>query len=85
MQIGPPYPHARRKRQLEMRLFLGITVKIVVPCWCLDGHVKEPHEMSMASEPNRRFNFFFSLPAQLHVCAVTYITEMLLNVTLKFI
>ena len=67
-----------------MGRFLGITVKRVVPCRCLDGHVKEPHEMSMAWEPGRRFNFFFSLPAQLHVCAVTYITEMSLNVTLKF-
>ena len=67
-----------------MGRFFGITTKRVVPCQCLDGLVKEPHEMSMAWEPDRRFNFFFSLPAQLHVCAVTYITENSLNVTLKF-
>ena len=39
----PPYPLACRKR-----LFLEITVKRLAPCQCLDGHVKEPYEMSMA-------------------------------------
>ena len=38
----------------------------------------------MAWELDRRFNFFFSLPAQLNVFAVTFITEMSLNVMLKF-
>ena len=66
-----------------MERFLGITIKRVVPCRCLDGHVKEPQEMSMAWEPDRWFNFLFRPPAQLHVCAVTYITEISLNVTLK--
>ena len=47
----------------------------------LDGHVKEPYEMSMAWEPDRRFNFFFNPPA--HLCAVTYMTEISLNVTLN--
>ena len=41
-----------------------------IPCRCMDGHVKEPYEMSMAWEPDRRFNFFFNPPA--HICAVTY-------------
>ena len=83
MPKGPPYTHARRKKATEIGRFLGLTVKRVVPCLCLEGHVKETNEMSMAWEPDRRFNFFFSLPAQLHVCAVTYITEML-NVTFMF-
>ena len=53
-----------------MGQFSGITVKRVAPCRCLDGHFKESYEMSMAWEPNRRSNFFFSLPA--HLCAVIY-------------
>ena len=33
----------------EIGRFLGITVKSLVPCRCLDGHViEEPYEMSMA-------------------------------------
>ena len=35
----------------------------------------------MAWEPDRRSNFFFSPPA--HLCAVTYMTEISLIVTLK--
>ena len=37
--------------------------------------------MSMAWEPDRRSNFFFSPPA--HLCAVTYMTEISLIVTLN--
>ena len=66
----------------KMGRYLGITVKRGIPCRCLDGHVKEPYEMSMALEPDRRFNFFFSPPA--HLCAVTYMTEISLNVTLNY-
>ena len=43
--------------------------------------LKEPYEMSMAWEPDRRSNFFFSPPA--HLCAVAYMTEILLIVTLN--
>ena len=32
----------------KMGRFLGITVKRLTLCRCLDGHVKEPYEMSMA-------------------------------------
>ena len=64
-----------------MGRFLGITVKRVAPCPRLDGHVKEPYEMSMAWESDRRYNFFFSPPA--HLCAVTYITEKALHVMLS--
>ena len=35
------------------------------------------------SEPGRRFKFFFSLPAHIHVCTVTYMTEISLIVTLN--
>ena len=37
--------------------------------------------MSMAWEPDRRSNFFFNPPA--HLCAVTYMTEISLIVTLN--
>ena len=37
--------------------------------------------MSMAWEPDRRSNYFFSPPA--HLCAVTYMTEISLIVTLN--
>ena len=51
--------------------------------WFITVHVsfKEPYEMSMAWEPDRRSNFFFSPPA--HLCAVTYMTEISLIVTLN--
>ena len=48
-------------------------MKRVAPCRCLDGHVKEPYEMSMALGVN--------LPA--HLCPFTYITEISLHVTLN--
>ena len=65
----------------------------MAPCRCLDGHVKEPYEMSMTCEPDRRSNVFFSPPT--HLCDVTSmwrislgtysilpcITEVSLNVT----
>ena len=68
-------------KQHEMGRFLRITLQRVAPCWCLDGYVKEPYEMSMAWEPDRRSNFFFSSPA--HLRAVSCITEILLIVTLS--
>ena len=64
-----------------MGWFLGIPANGFAPCRCLDGHVKESYEMSMALEPGRRSNYFFSSPA--HLCTVTYITEISLNVTLN--
>ena len=45
------------------------------------GTFKEPYEMSMAWEPDRRFNLFLRPPS--HLCAVTYMTEISLNVTLS--
>ena len=45
------------------------------------GTLKEPYEMSMALGPDCRSNFFFSPPA--YLCAVTYMTEISLVVTLN--
>ena len=73
-RMCPPYPQRDRKRRLNGAVCRNHRIKRVVPCRCLDGHVKEPCETSMAWEPDRRFNFFFNPPA--HLCAVTYITEI---------
>ena len=57
-RIGPPYPRVRRKRRLIIWRFLGITVKRLALVLVL-GRAREPYEMSMAWEPDRRSNFFF--------------------------
>ena len=80
-RMCPPYPRRDRKRRLNGAVCRNHRIKRVVPCRCLDGHVKEPYEMSKAWEPDRRSNFFFSPPA--HLCAVTYMTEIPLIVTLN--
>ena len=79
-RMCPPYPQRDRKRRLIGAVCRN-RIKRVVPCRCLDGHVKEPYEMSMAWEPDRRSNVFFSPPA--HLCAVTCMTEISLIVTLN--
>ena len=71
---------ACRKRRLNGTVSRNNRIKRVASCWCLDGHVKEPYEMSMALGA-RPCNFFFGPPA--HLCAVTYMTEMSLIVTLN--
>ena len=78
-RMCPPYPQHDRKRRLIGAVCWNHRIKRVVPCRCLDGHVKEPYDMSMAWEPDRRSNFFFSPPAH----AVTYMTEISLIVTLS--
>ena len=60
---------ACRKRRLNGAVSRNNRIKRLAPCRCLDGHVKEPYEMSMALGPDRRSNFF-SWPA--HLSAVTY-------------
>ena len=72
-------PPRMLKKAAEMGRFLGRAVKRL--CWCLNGRVKEPYEMSMAWEPDHRSDFFLSPPA--HLCTVTYITEISLIVTLN--
>ena len=42
-----PYPQ-RRKRRLNWAVSRINRIKRLDPCWCLDRHVKEPYEMSMA-------------------------------------
>ena len=79
-RMCPPYPQRDRKRRLNGAVSRNNRIKRLAPCRCLDGHVKEPNEMSMAWEPDRRSNFFFNPPA--HLCAVTYITEISFHVTL---
>ena len=79
-RMCPPYPQRGPKRRLNGAVCRNHRIKRLVPCRWEDGHVKEPYEMSMAWEPDRRSNFF-SPPAQL--CAVTYMTEILLIVTLN--
>ena len=46
----PPYPQRDRKRRLIWALCRNHRIKRLVPYRCLDGHVKEPCEMSMALE-----------------------------------
>ena len=45
------------------------------------GTLKNPTKCLWRWEPDRRSNFFFSPPA--HLCAVTYMTEISLIVTLN--
>ena len=80
-ECAPPYPQRDRKRRLNGAVCRNHRIKRLVPCRCWDWHVKEPYEMSMAWEPDRRSNSFFSPPA--HLCAVTYMTEIPLIVTLN--
>ena len=78
---------ACRKRRLNGRVsWNNRIIKRLVPCRCLDVHVKEPYEMSMAlgARPYKcgsNYFFFFSPPA--HLCAVTCITEILSILTLN--
>ena len=60
---------------------VGITVlKVWSRVGARTGTLKEHYEMSMAWKPDRRSNFFIP-PA--HLCAVTYMTEISLIVTLN--
>ena len=76
MRISPPYPQRVVKGEWIGR-FLRITVKRVAPCWCLDGHVKESYKKCLVCrwQPDRGTTSSVSL----HICAVTYITEILLH------
>ena len=44
----PPYPQRDRKRRLNGAVCRNHRIKRLVPCRCLNGHVKEPYEMSMS-------------------------------------
>ena len=79
MRIGPPYLQRVVKGDFMGR-FLGITVKRLAPCQCRTGTLKNLMKCPWCWEPDRRSNFF-SPPT--HLCAVTYITEISLLVTLS--
>ena len=46
-RMCPPYPKRVVKWRLNGPVSRNNHVKRVAPCWCLDGHVKEPYEMSL--------------------------------------
>ena len=70
------------KGDLNMAVSRNNCKKRALRRW-LNGHIKEPYEKYMASEPDRRSNFFFSLPAHLFVVTYACITEILLDVMLN--
>ena len=77
MRIGSPYPQ-RVVKDEYMGRFLEITVKTVAR---IGAWRENPTKCLWRWEPDRRFNFFFNLPV--HLCVVTYITEISLHVTLS--
>ena len=72
---------ACRKRRLNGAVSLNNGIKRLGPCRCLDRHVKEPYEISMALGADRISKFIFSPPA--HLGAVIYMTEISLIVALN--
>ena len=52
-RIGPYYPYARRKGDWNGAVSRN-NCKKCGPRRCLDAHIKEPYEMSIAREPDRR-------------------------------
>ena len=71
---------ACRKRRLTGAVCLNHCIKRLVPCGAWTGTSKNPAKCLWRWEPDRRSNFFSS-PA--HLCAVTYMTEISLIVTLN--
>ena len=61
-----------------MGRFLELTVKRVAR---IGAWRENPTKCLWRWEPDRRFNFFFNPPV--HLCVVTYITEISLHVTLS--
>ena len=47
-RMCPPYPQRDPERRLIGAVCRNHRIKRFVPCRCLDGHVKESFEMSMA-------------------------------------
>ena len=77
MRIGSPYPQ-RVVKDEYMGRFLEIIVKTVAR---IDAWKENPTKFLWRWEPDRRFNFFFNPPV--HLCVVTYKTEISLHVTLS--
>ena len=78
----PPYPQRDRKRRLNGAVCRNHRIKRFGPrVGVRTGTLKNPTKCLWRWEPDRRSNFFFSPPA--HLCAVTYMTEISLIVTLN--
>ena len=74
-ECAPPYPQRDRKRRLNGAVCRNHRVG------ARTGTLKNPTKYLWRWEPDRRSNFFFNPPA--HLCAVTYMTEISLIVTLN--
>ena len=72
---------ACRKRRLNGAVSWDIRIKRMPRVCAWTGTLTNPTKCLWRWEPDRRSNFFFSPPA--HLCAVTYMTEISLIVTLK--
>ena len=48
MRMDPPYPQRFVKGDLNGAGSRNNRIERMAPCRCLDGHVKEPYEVSMA-------------------------------------
>ena len=75
--VSPVSP-ACRKRRLNGAVFRNNRIKRVARVSAWTGTLNNPTKCLWRWKPDCRFNFFFNPPAQ---CAVTYITEISLNVT----
>ena len=80
-RMCPPYPQRDRKRRLNGAVCRNHRIKGWSRVGARTGTLKNPTKCLWRWEPDRRSNFFFSPPA--HLCAVTYMTEISLIVTLN--
>ena len=80
-ECAPPYPQRDRKRRLNGAMCRNHRIKRLVRVGARTGTLKNPTKCLWRWEPDRRSYFFFSPPA--HLCAVTYMTEISLIVTLN--
>ena len=71
---------ACHKRRLNGAMCRNHRIKRVFPCRCMMGTLKNPAKCLWRWDPDRRYNFFL---VRLHIRAVTYMTEISLNVTLN--
>ena len=80
-ECAPPYPQRDCKRRLNGAVCRNHRIKGWSRVGARTGTLKNPTKCLWRWEPDRRSNFFFSPPA--HLCAVTYMTEISLIVTLN--
>ena len=65
-----------RKKWLNGAVSRNNRIKRVVPCRCLDGHVKEPYEMSMALGPTSPTHYLLITLSEHDLFTKFYITEL---------